>query len=274
MNRRVSRAKKVQISKAGLALMNADNNLRVAFDQIKDIVLALKSIKHFEDDEGLKACRRLIGGVYRTKNPEKKLRFIKMQCRPWVSIFSTFKEEICEGSLDWLEKKEIVITVGTKKDAKLRLSYAYNYLFENSMEDHLGNMEANLFVMFKNLATPGSKERKALESICEDFEDEEEVSDSRNAIRLMSRKLKGKINSGEMNMEEGEAPPINQIFSTLLEGGEEGLGGMVGGLMDDMMSGRMSFPDVVGIVKDEILQGREDESTEEEDDEEECEDLD
>lgn len=245
--------KKAVMSPLGQELANMKSAHDLAFEQIKNLVLMIAGLPEFRDNTGVLLYRKLVVGVIKQKDPEKKKDFIVAQIKPWLKLYNAFRDNILREDLEFLSDKTeetIKLITGNSKNAVLPLGDAYIYLLKNNVEQ-VDDMQAKLFFLFRHLVSEGADDRKKLDKICEQFEQADaEDKVAGNAINTIVNKVKGQMGSavgqnGQPDMNNIGAI-VQSIFSdTQLQNG-------MGNLANGVMTGQISIPDLIKSVQKNV----------------------
>jgi hypothetical protein len=242
-----TKVKSKQISDVGQMLIDAKDDLDLAFDKIKDLIL----------EDGVLVYRKLIVGTLTRKDREEQRSQIRTHIGPYVKMFGMFKEQILQKDLTWLMENEVNITTGKSKKANLPLSKVYAFCLRKNKDgvdkknDRLDSIEAHLFFIFKYVcdgkADPES--RKKIDAICAEYDVEEDDSAKRavdNVVNRVSKLTKG----GSLGSNQQDIASIVQAL--IGDGGAQGGMGGMGQLAEGLLSGKVTIPELIGQVKNSI----------------------
>jgi len=253
--------KSKQISDVGQMMIDAKDDLDLAFDKIKDLILEAGQLPPFKDDDGVLVYRKLIVGTLTRKDRDEQRSQMRTHVGPYVKMLAAFKDQILQKDLTWLKENEVNITTGKSKKANLPLSKVYDHCLHKN-DARLDSIEAHLFFIFKYVcdskADPDT--RKKIDSICAEYDVEEDDSAKRAVNSVVSRVSKltkgGPVGSNPQD--------IASIVQALMGDGAlqgNGMGG-IGDLAQGLLSGKVTIPELIGQVKSSIeeQQGEQEES--------------
>lgn len=230
----------------GKEMQNAKDNIGLAFDQVKNLVFMITGLDSWKNDTGALLYRKLVMGVVKQKDPEKKKQFMRDQIKPWFKLYNAYREDILKEDFSFLtdsSSEPIKMVTGNSKNAILPLGEAYIWLLKNDA-NQVDDMQAKLFILFKNLVGDNSSDRKALDSICEQFEIEEDQATG-NVIANIVSKVKGQMGPGK----DGQ-PSMDNIMPIVQAIFQDGnLQNNMGALAESVMSGKMGIPDLINHVQ-------------------------
>lgn len=244
--------KKAGLSDIGKQLANGKDNFAMAFDQIKNIVMMIAGMEKWKGNMNVLHYRKLVYGVVKQKDPEKRKDFIMLQVKPWMSLYNAFRDEILSEDLSFLsdeEEEPIKLMTGSSKKAVLPLGEAYMHLLATDV-NAVDDMEAKLFILFKNLTGEGSADRKTLDDICEQFVLEEDTGANDAIASIVSRVQKS---MGDNNLKGNNAPSMDNVMPVVQSIFQDGaLQNNMGNLANAVMNGQMSIPELIGTVQKNV----------------------
>jgi hypothetical protein len=242
--------KQAVLSPIGQQLENVKDNVALAFDQIKNLVIMISSLPPWKDDTGALLYRKLVMGVVKQKDKERRKQLMLEQIKPWVKLYNAFREDILKEDLSFLgdtNSDPIKLITGNSKNAILPVGAAYIWLLKNDA-DKVDDMQAKLYILFKNLLGENSPDRKTLDEICDQFEVEEDKESANVIGNLVSR-----VQNQMVNVKGSDKPDMNQIMSVVNAVFQDGaLQTNMGTLAENVMTGKMGIPELVNQVKRSI----------------------
>lgn len=245
--------KKKQLSPVAQAITNVKSDDEKSFEWVKTLTFTALRMKQFKSDTKLLTYQRLVLATMRQKDSYDREKYIENNLKAYRAMFEKFTSEITSSDLTWLTTAKVDIQNGKSGNAILPLSSVYEAALKMN-DDMIDTIEGILFHIFKFLSRKDSEERKKLDAICVDFELEKpaEVDASTQALKNMTTKIQSQLGGSNNN----GAPSEEQIMGIIkgIAGGatENGGGGGIGDLVNGLMTGKLSIPDMVKSITETV----------------------